>query len=111
MSNAVGDKGLLLLAESPNLSKLESLNLENTGITALGVLALSRSSHLNQLRELNLCGNDLREKGLHILLNSLLEINDILPIQIDIIGSSGDQSYHKKIVSFITIKIIKHLFL
>ena len=50
MDNTIGDKGLILLSESESMSKLEVLNLENTGITSIGILALSQSSYLKNLQ-------------------------------------------------------------
>ena len=54
MDNSIGDKGVFLLSESKSMTKLEVLNLENTGVSSTGILALSQSPYLKNLQKLKL---------------------------------------------------------
>ncbi len=60
-----------LLASSPHLSGLLSLNLDGVGLRGEGVRELAASPHLRGLRYLSLSGNHIGEKGATALAQSL----------------------------------------
>jgi uncharacterized protein (TIGR02996 family) len=66
------NSGAGLLASSPHLGRLRSLDLGGCGITAVTVAALGRSPHLGSLRELRLHNNPIGDAGLQALAESPL---------------------------------------
>jgi uncharacterized protein (TIGR02996 family) len=60
LNNAhLGDAGMSLLAESPNLAGLTGLSVGGNDIGTDGLLALAASHHLKSLRSLDVRGNEL----------------------------------------------------
>ena len=71
-NNHIRDKGVRLLAESPNVGNLEGLNLSSVGLGDVGARALAASPHLVGLRELYLCDNRITRAGVRALAESPL---------------------------------------
>ena len=57
--NSIKDKGAELLAESPFLSQLDVVNLQNCGLKLPGVLALAESATRNKETRIELSGNKI----------------------------------------------------
>ena len=65
--NNIGSAGAALLANLPQLSGLEALDLRGNGITDTGARAVARSRYLNELKELRITRNAIREPTWRLL--------------------------------------------
>jgi len=65
--NPLTDEGLELLARSPWLGRVHTLELKGCDLSARGIEALTRSPHLGNLRVLRLRHNDLRDESALLL--------------------------------------------
>jgi uncharacterized protein (TIGR02996 family) len=61
--NRIGNRGLELLSNSPNLSGLTSLKLRRNTLGPSGIRALAESPYLGELQQLNLDNNDVYNEG------------------------------------------------
>jgi uncharacterized protein (TIGR02996 family) len=66
----IGLDGLLILAESPHVASLESLNLDDSWFAVTGAEILAKSAHLANLRELSLTRTLIMDDGLAALARS-----------------------------------------
>lgn len=67
----VNDADMTVLAESPNIARLQELHLGGTPVTDVGVAALAASPYLSSLQELNLSGTQLTDAGVEALATGL----------------------------------------
>jgi Ran GTPase-activating protein (RanGAP) involved in mRNA processing and transport len=77
--NAMGDRGIHLLAEELNNSKLHTLSLIATGITDQGAEYLAEMLRTNtELRKLEIGNNAIGDRGVHCLTDALAFFNKTL---------------------------------
>jgi uncharacterized protein (TIGR02996 family) len=89
-AQALGDDGVIRLADAPFLERVHGLNLGSTFMGDDALEALAHSPHLPELRELYINDNPITDDGIRqFVLSPLAERLDLLDVRTTQVGDDG----------------------